>query len=248
MGAAVVGWSHERCSSTHRGPVIVLRRPAVVVVAPVTPANPAPAPASAVPSTSAAPPELPAAPPPTMALVDPPIRTAATGRATPPPLAAPATATNDVRAPASPPLSASSTPGAARVTNTAPFTFDGKAVVAEGDKRRERDAGVLVADGSIAVTQKGAGVLYVVPVAALTGLTYSNSKQPLWDSPDGPAEAMRVEGGAFGFLKGGRNWIGLRTADSLLFLRVDDEIVGRVIAGLQDRTGLTVARLIEPKE
>ena len=104
-----------------------------------------------------------------------------------------------------------------------------------------------MADGAITVLQKDK-VLRVVPIAGLTGLTYSNSKQPLWNSPSGPAEAMRVEGGAFGFLKGGRNWLILRTADSLVVLRVEDQIVGRVIAGLQERTGLTVARLVEPKE
>ena len=79
-------------------------------------------------------------------------------------------------------------------------------------------------------------------------MTYSNSKQPLWNSPNGPAEAMKVDAGAFGFLKGGRNWFGLQTKDSLLVLRVDDDAVGRVTAGLQERTGLTLQRLVEPKD
>ena len=96
---------------------------------------------------------------------------------------------------------------------------------------------------------RGAKPLYVVPLDSLIGLTYSSSKQPLWDSPNGPAEAMRVEGGAFGFLKGGKNnWFGLRTKDSLLVLRVDDEAVGRVTAALQERSGLTLQRLVEPKD
>ena len=135
-----------------------------------------------------------------------------------------------------------------RATNAAPFTFEARAVVADGDKHRERDATVLIADGSVTVTQKGEKMLYVVSVAELLRLTYSNSKQPLWSSPNGPAEAMKVESGAFGFMKGSRNWLGLRTNESLLVLRVDDAAVGRVIAGLQDRTGQMVARLIEPKE
>ena len=54
---------------------------------------------------------------------------------------------------------------------------------------------------------------------------------------------MKVEGGAFGFLKGGRNWFGLQTKDFLLMLRVDDDAVGRVTAGLQERTGLKLQRL-----
>ena len=90
--------------------------------------------------------------------------------------------------------------------------------------------------------------LYSLPVDSVVGMTYSNSKQPLWNSPNGPAEAMRVESGTFGFLKGGKNWFGLQTKDSLLVLRVDDDAVGRVTAGLQERTGLTLQRLVEPKD
>jgi hypothetical protein len=133
---------------------------------------------------------------------------------------------------------------------TTPFRFDARAVVADGDKRRERDATVVVADGTVTVTEKDktGKALYSLPVDSVVGMTYSNSKQPLWNSPNGPAEAMRVESGTFGFLKGGRNWFGLQTKDSLLVLRVDDDAVGRVTAGLQERTGLTLQRLVEPKD
>ena len=50
------------------------------------------------------------------------------------------------------------------------------------------------------------------------------------------------------FSKAARNWFGLQTKDSLLVLRVDDDAVGRVTAGLQERTGLTLQRLVEPKD
>jgi hypothetical protein len=95
---------------------------------------------------------------------------------------------------------------------------------------------------------KNGTALYTIPIDSVIGMTYSNSRQPLWNSPSGPAEAMKVEAGAFGFLKGGRNWFGLQTKDSLLVLRVDDEAVRRVTAGLQERTGLTLQRLVEPKD
>ena len=123
-------------------------------------------------------------------------------------------------------------------------------MVVDGDKRRERDATVLVADGTVTVTdkEKNGTALYTIPIDSVVGMTYSNSRQPLWNSPSGPAEAMKVETGAFGFLKGGRNWFGLQTKESLLVLRVDDEAVGRVTAGLQERTGLTLQRLAEPKD
>ena len=108
----------------------------------------------------------------------------------------------------------------------------------------------MVADGTVTVTERerNGKALYTVPIDSVIGMTYSNSRQPLWNSPSGPAEAMRVEAGAFGFLKGGRNWFGLQTKESLLVLRVDDEWVGRVTAGLQERTGLTLQRLVEPKD
>ena len=133
---------------------------------------------------------------------------------------------------------------------TTPFRFDARAVVTDGDKRRERDATVVVADGIVTVTgkEKNGKALYSIQIDEVVGVTYSNSKQPLWNSPNGPAEAMRVDAGAFGFLKGGRNWFGLQTKDSLLVLRVDDDAVGRVTAGLQERTGLTLQRLVEPKD
>src|SRR4029077_4288902 len=90
----------------------------------------------------------------------------------------------------------------ARRLETTPLKFEAKAIVADGDKRRERDASVVVADGAVTVLQNSERVLYSIPIPSITGLTYSNSKQPLWNSPNGPAEAMRVESGAFGFLKG----------------------------------------------
>jgi hypothetical protein len=134
------------------------------------------------------------------------------------------------------------------VPTAPPFKFEGKVVVADGDKRREKDASVLLADGVLTVNERADRPLFVVPLNTVTTLTYSNSRQPLWNSPGGPAEAMRVESGAFGFMKGGRNWFGVQTADSFLVLRVDDTMIARVTAALEEGTGLTVQRLVEPKD
>jgi hypothetical protein len=238
--------------------IVALRRPATVIMAPAetaatnTPAASAPPSPSAAasaaessPATGAAsappttttptPPPLEIAPP---ALVLPavPIPSRAAARPAPAPAA-----TAEPAAPAAP---------ARAGVLTTPFRFDARAVVVDGDKRRERDATVLVADGTVTVTDKDKNgtALYTIPIDSVIGMTYSNSRQPLWNSPSGPAEAMKVEAGAFGFLKGGRNWFGLQTKDSLLVLRVDDEAVRRVTAGLQERTGLTLQRLAEPKD
>jgi eukaryotic-like serine/threonine-protein kinase len=228
---------------------IVIQRPAPVVVGPtVEPAVPLLVEASPVVAGAVGlPPPIPSIPaPPLPAIADPPARSTPVEMPAPPPLPASGSVKPIGPADSPSPPSAAST-AAPRAINAAPFTFEAKAVVADGTKYRERDATILIADGSVTVTQKGDKALHVVPVAELLGLTYSNSKQPLWSSPTGPAEAMTVEGGAFGFMKRDRNWLGLRTNESLLVLRVDDAAVSRVIAGLQDRTGLTVARLIGPK-
>jgi serine/threonine-protein kinase len=225
--------------------VVALRRPATMIVSPTegiaqappsTPAS-ASAPVAAPPPPSAPAPDAApssAVPPAASPVTAPPLEVVA------PPLVLPAPATAPAPVPAP-------RPGLV----VTPLRFDARAVVADGDKRRERDASILVADGTLTVTEKDKNTraLYVVPLDSVVGLTYSSSRQPLWDSPEGPAEAMRVEGGAFGFLKGGRNnWFGLRTKDSLLVLRVDDDAVARVMTGLQERTGLTLQRLVEPKD
>jgi outer membrane biosynthesis protein TonB len=223
--------------------VVALRRPA----SNATPAEgqqtavttPASEPAVTAPTLTPTP--TPAAPPP-MEISEPPIKTAPEPKATTPP-SLPATPLPTPR-----PTNNATNSAPSRPLDTTPLKFEAKAVVAEGDKRRERDTSVVVADGSVTVLQNSDRVLYSIPIPAITGLTYSNSKQPLWNSPNGPAEAMKVDAGAFGFLKGGRNWFGVQTKDSLLVLRVDDDAVARVISGLQDRTGLTLERLIEPKD
>ena len=56
-----------------------------------------------------------------------------------------------------------------------------------------------------------------------------------------------MEGGAFGFLKGGRNWLAVRTKQTSLVLRVGDEDLRRVIAALEERTGQKV-ELVESKD
>jgi len=245
--------------------VVALRRPATVIMAPAqttaptnTPATSAgPSPSSTTPAADSAPASAAAsAPAVTTTPTPPPLELAPPPLVLPGPPAAPKPAARGPTAPVVPatPLAPAApaapvAPARAGVVTT-PFRFDARAVVADGDKRRERDATVVVADGTVTVTEKDktGKALYSLPVDSVVGMTYSNSKQPLWNSPNGPAEAMRVESGTFGFLKGGRNWFGLQTKDSLLVLRVDDDAVGRVTAGLQERTGLTLQRLVEPKD
>ena len=133
---------------------------------------------------------------------------------------------------------------------TTPFRFDARALSSKATNAASETPLVFVADGAVTVTEK----------------EKNGRRCTLFRIDDGrrhdvlQLEAAALEfaqwagrgdeggGGAFGFLKGGRNWFGLQTKDSLLVLRVDDEAVGRVTAGLQERTGLTLQRLVEPKD
>jgi serine/threonine-protein kinase len=232
----------------------------VAVLAYVALRPPAAAPAAEAETAQAGPP---AAPPEAAALSTPPVApaTAPAAAATPatgatgvapaaPPAKAPARATTPARPvskAAAPPPSPAPAP-ATKAPALPPFLFDAKAVVADGDKNRERDAKAVIADGHITVTEKNDKVIASIPVDTIVGITYSNSRQPRWNSPAGPADVLKVEGGAFGFLKGGRNWIALRTKDTSLVLRVDDADTRRTITALEERTGHTVDRVVEKKD
>ena len=58
---------------------------------------------------------------------------------------------------------------------------------------------------------------------------------------------QRLEGGAFGFLKGGRHWVSLRTKERFIVLRVEENQVPSVLSAIEERTGKTTVRVAEPK-
>lgn len=125
--------------------------------------------------------------------------------------------------------------------------FDGDAVVADGGRHRERDARIVVGDGKVTIMERNDTVITSLPVDSITSLNYSTARQPLWLSPDGPAEVLKVEGGAFGIRRGGRNWIALRTTDGVHVIRVRDQDIRSVIGALQTHTGRPVVRVVEKR-
>jgi eukaryotic-like serine/threonine-protein kinase len=128
------------------------------------------------------------------------------------------------------------------------FVFNAKAVVTDGGKNREHDVYVQMANGAVTVEERNHVLVTSVPYRSLVAVNASSSKQPLWQSPSGPAEAAKVDGGALRFLKGSRNWLVLRTAAATVILRVDDDDVGRVTSALEERTGMKVVRIVERKD
>jgi serine/threonine-protein kinase len=127
--------------------------------------------------------------------------------------------------------------------------FDTTALVASGGTHREREAVVVLADGSITVTATDdtARALHTVPYNNVESISYSRGRDPMWNSPDGPARVARSRGGVLG--KWGifvdRHWISLKTeSDSgFVILRVGDEQVAQVLGALEERTGRTPHRI-----
>jgi hypothetical protein len=149
-------------------------------------------------------------------------------------------------APAAPAAAHEAPAGSTKGTREAipPFIFAAKAVVAEGGKNREHDVTTLLADGKITVTEKNNAIVAAIPYSTIVAIDSSDGKQPLWNSPQGPAEVLKVEQGAFGFLKGGHQWLALRTKQTTLVLHVEDSDLHRVIVALQERTGHNVVRVV----
>jgi serine/threonine-protein kinase len=221
--------------------------PASTAAAP--PPSPATADAAATPPASAAPP-----PPPTPdaparnpsaagATAAPPGSQAASAR---PPRTARGNAPPVVETPApepapAPPVIVATTPPKPAVQ------FRAKMLVKEEDKSRERDATVRLADGQVTVTGPDRAILSAIPYDAVLSVIYSRSKQPLWDGPAGATPIQQVDGGAFGFFKGGRHWVSLRTKERFVVLRVEENQVPSVLSLIEERTGKATIRVAEPK-
>jgi predicted Ser/Thr protein kinase len=137
---------------------------------------------------------------------------------------------------------------AAPVRVVPPMAFDAKALIGAGSKPRERDAQVLLADGKVTVTADNKDILHSVPYSGVVSVSYSRGRDPLWNSPEGPAAVARMGGGTFGFIRGERHWIALRTKDRFVVLRLQDVQIRQVLGALEERTGRAPERVVERKD
>jgi serine/threonine-protein kinase len=135
----------------------------------------------------------------------------------------------------------------------APLLFEAKALVGSKGKYKERDAQLALADGHITVTtdDEQRDQLYSIPFGSVLSITYSRGRDPLWNSPQGPAPVARAGGtlGRMGIFVG-REWIALRTSTNHQFvaLRFDDVLVKRVLVALEERTGRAPQFIAERKD
>jgi serine/threonine protein kinase len=123
-----------------------------------------------------------------------------------------------------------------------PVAFEAKALVGSGSRQRQRNATVTLGAGRVTVTGAGGGEqLYSVPYRHVVSASYSNTPDPMWKSPKGPAAVVRFHGGTLGkfgiFVD--RPWISLETEtdDRFIVLLVDEGAVKRILAAVEERTG-----------
>lgn len=134
-----------------------------------------------------------------------------------------------------------------------PLVFDAKALVGVGDKQREREVNVQLADGNLTVTAAAFpnDVVHRHAYGAIRSIAYSRSRHPLWISPAGPAPAARG-GRVLGIFPRSRLWVTLHSndaADSLIVLRLENDAQAkRVVTALEERTGRKARLVIEPKD
>jgi hypothetical protein len=134
-----------------------------------------------------------------------------------------------------------------------PLAFEAKAFVSEGNKQRERDATVHFADGKVIVVAEDnpKDVVHAIPYDAILSISYSTGRDPLWNSPEGPAAVARA-GAGLGFFRGLRHWVTLRTRDAMdlfVVLRFSNDVqVARAIQALEERTSHTVELVVEHRD
>ena len=116
-------------------------------------------------------------------------------------------------------------------------------LVADGERGREREGVLQLANGHVAVVpQSGGAPMMSLASGAVTGIFYSRSKQPRWRDASGQQVESKLDLGRMGFLRGDRNWIILLTGGDPVILRVEDSALRTVLPALQERTGHTVQR------
>jgi serine/threonine-protein kinase len=227
--------------------LLVLRQPAAAPASSATPAQPSPSldGGQSAPSPQAAtvPPAVPTQPAGTGDL--------ATAVSAPPSGApAPAVSRGDAAAPArraterSPvavPDPRSPARSAARDAALPPLTIvDVRLVAAEGTRVKEREAIMTFSSGVLTVAERNGAVVRSIPYDHIMSVNYSRSRQPMWQSPGGPAPVMRVGGGAFGMFRSDPHWVSIRMKDAFVVLRVTAEHVRSLPGAFSQRTGVTM--------
>ena len=100
----------------------------------------------------------------------------------------------------------------------------------------------LMGDGKITIipTNNPASPLCSFPYGRVIAINVSRGRDPLWNSPQGPAPVARAGGTLSKFgIQVSRDWIALRTSteEQFVSMRFDEVLLKRVLLALEERTG-----------
>jgi serine/threonine-protein kinase len=132
------------------------------------------------------------------------------------------------------------------------LVFETRALVGTR-KSKEQGAQLVMGEGKITLipTNDPSSPLCSFPYGRVIAINVSRGRDPLWNSPQGPAPVARA-GGTLSRLgiQVTREWIALRTSteEQFVSMRFDEVLLKRVLLALEERTG-QVPHFIElPKE
>ncbi len=134
----------------------------------------------------------------------------------------------------------------------ASLVFETRALVGTR-KPREQSAQLVLAEGKITIipTSDPSTTLCAIPFRRVISINVSKSRDPLWNSPQGPAPVARA-GGTLSKLgiAATREWISLRTStdEQFVAMRFDDVIIKRVLLALEERTGHHAQLVVLPTD
>jgi outer membrane biosynthesis protein TonB len=120
-------------------------------------------------------------------------------------------------------------------------------------KPKEQSAQLVLAEGKITIipTSDPSTTLCAIPYGRVISINVSKSRDPLWNSPQGPAPVARAGGTLSKFgIAATREWISLRTStdEQFVAMRFDEVIIKRVLLALEERTGHQAQLVVLPTD
>jgi serine/threonine-protein kinase len=140
----------------------------------------------------------------------------------------------------------------ATVVPEASLVFETRALVGTR-KPKEQSAQLVLGEGKITIipTSDPSTTLCSIPYGRVISINVSKSRDPLWNSPEGPAPVARAGGALSRFgISSTREWISLRTStdEQFVAMRFDEVIIKRVLLALEERTGHQAELVVLPTD
>jgi hypothetical protein len=120
--------------------------------------------------------------------------------------------------------------------------FRAKLVLAAGRDRREEDARLSFARERLSViaNRNPDNPVFSVPYGSITAIEHA--RRPAWKPPQKWSRVIKIDDDVLETIGiRDRHEISLQTVSDFVLVRVDDEIVNRVLRTLKERTGLSPA-------